>query len=257
MEYIDLKDFLKRLLDNWLIIVLCCIIGVTSAFIYTSFFTKPVYSSTVKVGVYNSDWSNKSSTMSDIQASVGLIETCLVVLQDDVTAETVSQTLKEESGIDISAAKVKASLSFAQHKESQWLNVVAKTDDPELAAMLCNAVAAKAPELLSESVPSIDFKCLGQAKVNYTPVSPNLVMNLAIGFFAALVVVCLIIFLIEFFDNTIRDESKLEEKYGLGILGVVPNIYNISRADKYRYKYKNKKRGAAYYKGKYSGSTKY
>ena len=51
-------------------------------------------------------------------------------------------------------------------------------------------------------------------------------------------------------------QQALEEKYGLGILGVVPNIYNISRADKYKYKYKNKKKGLSYYKSKY-GSSKY
>ncbi|MBE6671828.1 MAG: hypothetical protein E7593_06460, partial [Ruminococcaceae bacterium] len=108
MEYIDLKDYLRRLMNNWLIIVLCCVVGGVAAFIYSNFMVAPVYSSSVKIGVYNSDWSNKKSSMSDIQASLGLIETCTVVLEDDVTAETISQALKEEADVNVSPGKIKS-----------------------------------------------------------------------------------------------------------------------------------------------------
>ncbi|MBR6682666.1 MAG: hypothetical protein IKL40_06755 [Clostridia bacterium] len=232
MEYIDLKDYLRRLMNNWLIIVLCCVVGGVAAFIYSNFMVAPVYSSSVKIGVYNSDWSNKKSSMSDIQASLGLIETCTVVLEDDVTAETISQALKEEADVNVSPGKIKSALSFSQIGDSQWLQVSARTTDPELSAMICNAAVAKTPELLVKSVADIEIKCLGQAKVNDVPVAPNVMRNVIIGVLASLVLVCGVIFLLEFFDNTIRDDNKLVEKYDLCILGTIPNIYNSPKNNK-------------------------
>ncbi len=241
MEHIDLKDYLKRLLDNWFIIVLCCIVGGVSAFVYSKFVATPVYSSTVKIGVYNSDWSNKNSTISEIQASLGLIETCTVVLRDDVTAEAVSQSLEESADIDISAKSVKSAVTISQIDDSQWLQVEARADDPQLAAAICNAVAANAPKLIAESVANIEIKRLGEAKVNNTPVSPNTTRNVIIVFLATLLLACFVVFLFEFFDNTIRDESKLMDKYGLGILGVVPDISESGKNYKNYRGYKSSK----------------
>ena len=40
METIDLRDYFGRLLKNWLIIALCCVIGISFAFIYSEFLTR-------------------------------------------------------------------------------------------------------------------------------------------------------------------------------------------------------------------------
>ena len=237
MEYIDLKDYLKRLLDNWIIILLCCIVGATATFVYSKYVATPIYSSTVKIGIYNSDWSNKNSNMNDIQASLGLIETCGVVLRDDVMADAVSQALKEEAGVDVSSQKIKSSLSISQIDESQWMKVESRTDDPKLSALICNAVAAKAPVIITENVANIEIKSLGQAHVSEKPVSPNVASNVVIGFLVVLVLACFVVFLVEFFDNTIRDDSKLVEKYGLAILGVVPGFGESGKTYKSNYKY--------------------
>lgn len=223
MDYIDLKLYISKLIKNWLIIALCSIIGMAAAFIYSEFFATPIYSSSVKVGVFNSDWSTDVSA-NDIETTLKLIENCLVVLEDDVMAEEIIEVVKQETGKTYSVGQVKSALSYSQIGDSQWLRVQARTTDPELSALLCNALIARAPEVIIESVANIQMRSLGEAKVNMTPVSPNTTKNVLVGFMVAFVGICLIIFLFVFFDNTVGNEEVLKEKYDIAILGVVPHI---------------------------------
>ena len=221
MDYIDLKLYISKLLKNWIIIALCSIIGVSVAFIYSKFFATPIYASSVKIGVFNSDWGT-SVSVNDIETTMKLIENCIVVLEDDVMAEAIVEVVKEETGKSYSAAQVKAALSYSQMGESQYLRVQAKTTDPELSALLCNALVARAPDVLVDSVANIQIKNLGEAKVNKNPVSPNTTKNVIVGFLVALIGICFIIFLFVFFDNTVSSEEILKEKFDLSVLGVLP-----------------------------------
>ena len=100
-------------------------------------------------------------------------------------------------------------------------------------AVICNAVIAIAPEMIVQYVANIPVVPVDDAKINYNPISPNTSKNVVMGFLVAFVLICGVIFLIVYFDKTVNDEEKLKEKYDLSILGVVPNVNEISK--KYSY----------------------
>ncbi len=222
MESIDLKVFFNKLLKNWLIIVLCCVIGASSAFIYSEYFATPMYMSKIKMSVKSSDWESGVS-ISGIETTLKLVENCLVVLEDDITAELVVDVLEQETGEKYSTGFVKGAVSYSQIGESNFIQVTAKTADPELSALICNAVAAKAPQVIVDSVANIQIDTLDNAKVVYSPYSPNTSKNIAIGGILGVVLVCVVLFLIVLFDNTVSDEAKIRERYDISVLGVIPN----------------------------------
>ncbi len=223
MGYIDLKVYLSKLLKNWLVIVLCSVIGMSVAFIYSEFFATPIYASTLKIGVFNSDWTTGVSS-NDIETASKLMENCLVVLKDDIMAGEIADVIEAQTGEKYTSSQIKGAVSYSQIEDSQWIQVVARTGNPELSALLCNAVSAKASDIIVESVANVQMRTLGEAKVNYNPISPNTSKNTILGFMVGFVAVCLVIFLITFFDKTINDTEIVKEKYGLAVLGVIPNV---------------------------------
>ena len=223
MDYIDLNIYVSKLMKNWVIIALCSVIGIAMAFIYSEFFATPVYASSVKIGVFNSG-GGESVTANDIETALKLMENCLVVLEGDVMAESIVETVKQETGKVYSVAQVKNAFSFSQIGESQWLRVTAKTGDPELSALFCNALAAKVSEVIVDNVANVEIRNLGEAKVSSVPVSPNTAKNVVVGFLVAFVGICLVIFLFVFFDKTVSSEEMLKEKFDLTVLGVVPYV---------------------------------
>ena len=102
MEYIDLKEYIEKLLKNWLIIVLCCVIGASAAFIYSEFFSTRMYQSSIKMSVRESDWS-QGITSGGVQVAEKMIENCFVVLEDYVMFEKVAKIVNQEMDADYSA----------------------------------------------------------------------------------------------------------------------------------------------------------
>ena len=236
MESIDLKAYLKRLLNNWLIILLCCIIGGSAAFVYSKFFATPIYSSKVTISVNNSDWTSGVS-INDIETTLKLVESCVFVLEHDEMAEKVSQSIYEQTGKIYSVGSIKGSLSFSRTGNTNFIKVVARSKSPEFAALLCNTVAAKAPDIIVRNVAGIQVTVLEEdgAKINAFPVSPNVRKNVTIGLAISFVFACLIVLLLMFLDNTVTEVDVLKEKYGLSVLGVVPNYGAASKKKRYEY----------------------
>ena len=230
MESFDLKAYFKRVLDNWLIILLCCIISASGAFAYSAFVATPMYSSKVTISVNNTDWTS-GVNINDIQTTLKLVDSCVLVLEHDEMVEKVAAKLEEQTGEDFSAGSLKSAISYSQMGESNFIKVVAKTDNPELSALICNIVAAEAPDMIVRNVAGIGVSIIEEdgAKINPAPVSPNVVKNVALSLVVAVAVSCFVILMIMYFDNTIPDGEAIKEKYGLSILGTVPNFESAVR----------------------------
>lgn len=227
MEYFDIKAYLAKLAKNWLIIVLCGIIGLSGAFVYSEFVATPVYESKAKVSYYDSVAGSLS--VSTLQTAYEMIENSLVVLNDNVTYKKVAEIVNEELGTDYSPKELGKYISYAREGDTFFLKIIVRTPDPELSAIICNAVLAIAPEIIIEYVANIPVVPLDNASVNYTPVSPNTMKNMVLGLMLALILVCGAIFLFVFFDNTVSDVERLKEKYDLSVLGTIPNISTYAK----------------------------
>ena len=226
MEYIDLKSYFNKLLKNWLVILLCGIIGASSAFIYSKFIATPMYSSSAKMNIY--DVNQGGSSISTIQVTYEMLENCLVVLKDDITYEAVAEIVNGEMGTNYSAGQISRYVSYSRVGETFFFTVRVTTPDPELSAVICNAVIAVAPELIVDYVANIPISALNDAKVNYNPVSPNTSKNVVLGLLVGLILVCGVLFLVVYFDRTVSDEEKFKEKYNIPILGIIPNTSGIA-----------------------------
>ncbi len=222
MENFDIKTYLSKLLKNWVIIVLCGIIGLSGAFIYSEFVATPLYESKAKVSYFDSV--SGSLSTSTLNTTYEMIENSLVVLNDNITFSKVAEIVNEQLGTDYTSAQVGRWVSYAREGDTFFLKIIVRTPDPELSAVICNAVLALAPDLINEYVANIPVIPLDNAHVNYDPVSPNTMKNMVLGLLLALVLVCGVIFLVVFFDNTVSDVEKLRERYDLSVLGTIPNI---------------------------------
>ena len=226
MEYIDLKSYFSKLLKNWVIILLCGIIGASSAFIYSKFIATPMYASSAKMNIY--DVTQSGASLTTVQVTYEMLENSLVVLKDDITFEAVAEIVNGEMGTNYTASQISRYVSYVRVGETFFFTVKVVTPDPELSAVICNAVIAIAPEIVVDYVANIPLLALNDAKVNYTPVSPNTSKNVILGLLIGLVLVCGVFFLIVYFDRTVSDEEKFKEKYNVPILGVIPNMNGIA-----------------------------
>ena len=109
------------------------------------------------------------------------------------------------------------------------LKVEAETDDPELSAAICNAVAKVAPQVLTEVVGAGTAKAIGTAHVPTAPSSPNVLMNSAVGGVVGLVIAVIIVLLRSLLDNTVKSEEELKDRFDVPVLGEIPDFYESKK----------------------------
>ena len=113
---------------------------------------------------------------------------------------------------------------MAAVNETEVLKVTAVTKDAEISAELCNIIADVAPDFLIRVVGAGSVEAIGEAKPDYNPVSPNVMKFTLLGILAGMLIAVIIIFIIDFVDNTIKDSDELNTKYDKAIIGEIPSF---------------------------------
>lgn len=234
-EEIDLRDLFFLLLSKIWLIILITLIGGAAAFAWSKFVLPLEYSSHLTMyaqsyTAYGED-SEEYVMTNNISTSKQLINTYIQVLKDDAVLGAVGEKLADQ--FDNSAlsecfsmhdgiptpSSLRSTLSISAVTDTSALNVNVRTKNPEVAAAICNDLAEVAPEYVQEAVRIGSLNTIDTAKVYPNPVAPNKMKNTAIGMMAGFVLTCLIIFLADFFDNTVKDTDALSRKYQKAIIG--------------------------------------
>lgn len=238
---IDLFQLLKFFISKIWIAIILIILGGMSAFCVSKFKMPLKYQSHISMYVKNSNksaTSNDSMNQGDLNVSRSLVKTYIVVLQDDTVIEQVGNELLKKYSADeisecfrvnydengqssVSTSDIRNSLTMSSVDSTEVLRVTSETKSPEISASVCNIIAEKAQTVLVRVVGAGSVEVIGSAKVSKTPSSPNIYKNTVIGALIGLLIACAIIFMVFFFDNTVKSPEQIEEKFGKAILGEI------------------------------------
>ena len=231
---ISIADLVGLFLSKLWIIIFAAVIGGVVAFSYSKFVLPLKYSSHISMYVQSyTGISENANNYNNISNSKQLVNTYMEVLKDDAVMNAVGDELKESfdealladnfgmKDGKISTSSLRNSLSISTVTDTSALNVSATTKNAELSAAVCNALAKVAPSYLEEAVGVGQINTIDTAKVYNTPVAPNIKKNTAVGAAALMMLAMLVIFLIDFFDNTIKDSNVLSDKYNKAIIGEI------------------------------------
>ena len=86
---------------------------------------------------------------------------------------------------------------------------------------------------IQQAMQTSDIFVIDDAYLPENPIKPNLKLNLAIASVLSFMLSVFIIFLLEFMDNTIKNENDLEKISDLPVLGIIPNLDEIDHHKNY------------------------
>ena len=236
-----IKDLLVLLLGKVWYIVAASIVCAILALFVSKFVMSKQYQSHVSMYVKSAD--NQSTgqdktnvDLQDINASKSLVQTYIVILTDDPVMNEVSDKLLEmytpeqlapyftvTSG-RVSNDGLRNAYSMTAVNQTEVLQITATTTNAKLSSDLCNIMADVAPSFLIRVIGAGSVEKIGDAEVYNTPVSPNTTKNVALGFVGGLMVAVLVILVIDFFDNTVKNSDELGDIYQKPIVGEIMNI---------------------------------
>ena len=115
-------------------------------------------------------------------------------------------------------------ISSAAKGNTQFLNISITSNDREQAYKIANQMALSL-KTVSLELRGLDIvQTLDAANVPSSPSSPNLKMNIIIGFMLGLMISVFGVFVLQFLDKTVKDPSNFIDGLGLPFLGTIPLI---------------------------------
>ncbi|QQK80455.1 capsular biosynthesis protein [Salicibibacter cibi] len=223
-ETISLKEIFETLKKRWRMIAGVTIGAVLLSAIISFFVMTPQYEATTQLLVNQGqeEQQNGSLEVGDIDTNVELINTYSVIIQSPAILDLVI----ERTEADRSYSQLASQVDVQPEGESQVVAVSVTDPDPRTAITLVNSIA-NVFQAEVETIMDIDNVSIlaspdpGQVT---SPVSPQPPLNMAIAFVVGLMAAVGLAFLLEFLDNTIKDEDDVEKELGLTALGSIPEI---------------------------------
>lgn len=252
----SIKDIFQLMLTHIWHIIIISVLGAAVGFSVAKFILTPQYSSHIEMFVQSyTGISENVNNVNNISNSKQLVNTYVEVLQTDAVMNAIGDLLIEQYELDdlrqvfgitedskIDPNSIREKISISTVVDTSAVKIVATTPDAELSADICNNLTQVAPKYVEEAVGVGSINTIDKAKIYKSPVAPNTRKIAMAGFAAGFMLIVTIIILIDFFDNTIKESSRISKKYNKAVIGEIQQ-FGDSRKKKKKGKHRTNTRG--------------
>ncbi|WP_181346884.1 YveK family protein [Thalassobacillus sp. CUG 92003] len=223
-ETISLKEIGQVLKKRWLMIVSIAFSALLIAAIASYFILTPTYeaSSQILVNAQTNQNNQNEFTQSDIQTNVKLINTYNVIIK----SPTILESAISNMDTSMSTGELREKMQVASEQDSQVVTLTITDTNQERAAMMANSIVevfkAEIPQLMN--VDNVNILSPAEVQADPSQVSPKPFLNMAIALVVGLMVGVGLAFLLEYLDNTIKEEEDVEKQLGLPVMGIVTHM---------------------------------
>lgn len=239
----NVQKILSLLFKKWIIIVLFAIIGAILAGVYTHYFTTLTYSSSVEFLAYVQD-SNKelsdstnaaqqASNTSKMNYAIKMLDTYIELFKTNEFNQTVANEINKEYGTSYTAGQIKGSITIEPVANTAMFKITVITGDPDMSYQIAHQLEKSIPSkmetanngMVSASVEDIALKATTSESLGYSK-------KCLFGFIAGAVLAAAYIILRDLLDIRVKGNDNLSERYGIPVLGTIPEFELKASASK-------------------------
>ncbi|MCT1391457.1 Wzz/FepE/Etk N-terminal domain-containing protein [Peribacillus frigoritolerans] len=223
-ETISIKDIFKTLKKRWKLIMLLTLIAALISGTISYFLLTPVYQSSTQILV-NQKKSENQLDSTQIQSNIDMINTYSVIIKSPAILEKVIDELELDESVDQLSGKI----TINSQENSQVFSLTVQDSNPVKAVEIANTVSETFQKEIKEimNVDNVSVLAKAEIKDEPIPVKPNPVLNIVIAVLVGLMAGVGLAFLLEYMDNTIKDEEDIERLLELPILGSIQKITQV------------------------------
>lgn len=220
-ETISIKDIFQTLKKRWKLITLLTLIAALISGAISYFLLTPVYQSSTQILV-NQKQSKNQLDSTQIQSNIDMINTYSVIIKSPAILEKVIDDLELEQSVDQLSKKI----TINSQENSQVFSLTVEDGNSTKAVEIANAVSGTFQKEIKDimNVDNVSILAKAEVKENPTPVKPSPLLNIAIAVVVGLMAGIGLAFLLEYMDNTIRDEKDIQTLLDLPLLGSIQKI---------------------------------
>ncbi|MBO0961030.1 capsular biosynthesis protein [Neobacillus sp. MM2021_6] len=221
-ETISLKELLQTLRKRIRLIVSITFIAVLISGIVSYFFLTPIYQASTQLLVNQSKNEQSAVQYNEVQTNLQLINTYNVIIKSPAILELVIKDLN----LDMTASELNGKITVGNETNSQVVNLSVQDTSAARAAKIADKTAEVFQKEIVKIMSVNNVSILAKAEVgeHSSPIKPQPLLNVAIALVVGLMVGVGAAFLLEYFDNTVKNEEDIEKLIGVPVLGTIAII---------------------------------
>ncbi|TFZ41456.1 capsular biosynthesis protein [Soehngenia longivitae] len=222
LEEISLKEVLFILKKRIKLILSLFLIAVLLSSIISIFVLDKEYqaNTTLMVGRPKDYASDANIQYNELLLNQKLVSTYGELIKTRAVAEEVIDNLN----LDISYEQYKGKVNVSLVKDTELIQIIVKDNDPSVARIIADETANVFMDKVQEIMKVDNVHVIDKAEIPTQPVSPNVILNIAIAAVLGLMIGVFLSFLLEFLDNTIKTPEDVEKYLNLPVLGSIPKV---------------------------------
>lgn len=230
MEEIDLKDFFNYIKSKIVFIVILVAMFLSFILLYDLKIKTPMYKTYTTIVLTQSDsqkGTTSTITQNDILLNKNLVSTYSEIIKSELILEQVINNL----GIKATATELSNNIQVAALNDTEILKISVSNADPEVAASLANEIADVFTTEIKKIYKIDNVSTIDRAKVPKEVANNTFKRDIVLAVFLGIFMGIGIIFILYYFDDTIKSNEDIEEKIGLPVLSKIFKS-DVSKKDK-------------------------
>ena len=218
MEEIDIREVLDFYKSKILIIILAVIVCLIGGNLYSKFIKVPKYESSTKIVLVSSN--KKEVTKADISLNQDLVSEYTVVVKSETTLQTVLNNLNLNEKYSVGDLSKMVSVSSVEN--TGVINIKVTSESAEEASSLVNNLSEVFSKIVNEIYSLDNVYILDKGTINKNAINDNFVKENIIYFLAGFVLSVGVLFVVFYFDDSIKNSEEIEKKFNVVVIGNVP-----------------------------------
>lgn len=224
MEEIDILDFIRYYVSKWFIVAILLVLVLIGGNIYTRKFRTPMYKSDTTIILVSEKTSELGKDSGYTQSDLNFNKNLVTTYSNIVKSKKVLNQVKEDLRLESTYTELYGKVTVSSVDDTEIIKITVTDSDPVRAMMIANSIVP----IFSNEVERIygieNVSVLDSALVASDPYNVNAMKENVIFALAGLLLGSMIIFVIYYFDSSVKSVEMIEDKLGLTVLGMVPKM---------------------------------
>lgn len=216
MDAIDIKEFLGYYKSKIKIVILFIALAGILGCIYGLFIQKPMYRSYTSI-VLISETDSDTLSYNDVSVNQNLVSTYSEIIKSKRILNQVINNLN----LDYDYNTLSNMIDVSSATTTQIIRITVSNENNKNAMKIANEISTVFSKEIPELYNISNVNILDEAEISNNPYNVNVlkqsVLSLACGF----IIGCAVVFIMYYFDRTIKNTSQIENKLKLPVLGTI------------------------------------
>lgn len=223
MEEIDLKDLLMYFVKKIPIVLVVSLSVLILGLAYTLFIKTPLYHGNTTLILVSQD-NGQNQNASTMQTEIGINQKLVATYTKLIKSRSVLNQVIDKLGLPDSYETLKNKISVSSVNDTEIIEISVSDKNPQDAAVIADTVA----EVFKKEIQTIynleNVSIIDEAVVEEKPYNMQLFKSTIIFFTVGFVLAVTILFVIYYFDTSVKSAEEVEKRLGVPVIGNVPLV---------------------------------